>query len=322
MLKNNLLDPQLVSDYHREYLKLINFYQNFKRPSIFVRYYNVNMDISISDQDTNSTYDIYKSSRIVFDIYDLTPVYMINPLVNATNNVPDMAGQMFESTTSIVVYTIRRPRINDIVTFYSPVESNEIYRVSNYRIPINMLYAGDDSVHIYELDLEIAPFDKTDMLNIGQSFVYDLSSEKYLTKDQYMSYIRKLDTYHELLNEYAKFYDHIRDLYRSQTYIPLISNQVIYQFKKYYSQTHTRLFDNIYSPFGLTEFLPQDDNIDITKINHNEFETNTYQIYNIVTNSFETHEIDLENYDVNKRITDLTYLIYLSKRLNDEFQDA
>lgn len=320
MLKNNFLDPQSVSEYHSEYLKLINFYKNFKRPSVFVKYYNINYDYSTYDNDTRATYDIYTTSKIIFDVYDLTPTYMINPIVNATSNITDMAGQMFESTTTIVIYTVERPRINDVVMFYNPVNSNEIYRVSNFRVPINMLYANDDSVFFYELDLEIAPFNDINQLEINNMYVYDLSEEKYLSKQQYIDSINKLNRLNEIIDELLKFYDHIRDVYRIENNIPLITNQVIYTFKKQFSLKNKRLFEHVYTPYGLTEFVPKQENndIDVTKINDSEFTYNQYKLYNFYKRQFDQYDFYIDQYSVDSTQLDIKYMLYLTKQLYNE----
>ena len=36
-----LNEPKLIQDYNTEYYKLINFYSNIKRPSVFIKYYNL-----------------------------------------------------------------------------------------------------------------------------------------------------------------------------------------------------------------------------------------------------------------------------------------
>ncbi|MFW6219359.1 MAG: hypothetical protein ACOC33_00695 [bacterium] len=318
MLYNTLLEPQLVSDYHREYLHLINKYKNYKRPSVFIKYYNINYDISVSDNDTHSVFDIYKKSNVLFDIYDLTPSYVLNPINNATSNVQDMGGQMFESSANCVIFTIQRPRINDIIMFYDPVGSKEIYRVSNFRIPINTLYSGDDSLFFYELDLEIAPFKDINMLKIAKNFVYDLTEETYIEKEQYIKNINKLTRYSEILNELIKFYDPIRDVYRYSTLIPLITNQVIYKFKQKYCSDGKRLFENVYTPYGLLDFVPDMEDKDKTKIFYNEFNLNEYTVFDFDKYELIKYEFHNNHYDVDKKIIDMNYLLFLTKQLYDE----
>jgi len=61
---NALYDPQIVQSYHNEYLKLINFYMNTKRPSSFVRYYNIDIGASVYDDKLEATYDLYHVSSL------------------------------------------------------------------------------------------------------------------------------------------------------------------------------------------------------------------------------------------------------------------
>ena len=54
---NSLSDPYLVSQYHEEYLNLINTYSNYKRSGSFIRYYNINYDESMKHPDVKSNFD-------------------------------------------------------------------------------------------------------------------------------------------------------------------------------------------------------------------------------------------------------------------------
>jgi len=313
MLRNHLLDPVSVSEYHKEYLNLINFYKNHQRPSIFVKYYNINYDHSVFDENTSATYDTYTTSKIAFDVYDLTPTFMINPITNSTSNVPDMAGQMFESTTSIVTHTIDRPRVNDIVSFYDPIKSDEIYRVMNYRVAINALHAGEQSVPFYELDLEPAPFKNLNKLNVLTSYVYDLDLEQYLSREQYVFKMNKFNEITDIVNQLIKFYDSIRDIYRVNYTVPIIANQIIYNFKKTLCSNNRRSFEQMYIPFGLFDQIPETNNYDMGYINDEEFQLNSYRIYEIHTNMIRNVYFDIENF--NENILDTKHLIFKSKQL-------
>ena len=317
MLPNNFLDPQQVSSYHKEYLNLIKHYQNYKRPGAFIKYYNINTDISSYDEDTNSTYDIYSQSEIRFDIYDLTPTYTLSAINNATSNIPDMGGQMLESTLTLVTYTIKHPKINDVIMFYDPVKSEEIYRVMNFRVPVNMLHAGDSSLFFYEMDLEIAPFKDINKLKTSNMFVYDLSEEQYIPKKVYYEKIQKLNRYNDILTELLKFYNHIKDVYCVGHDVPLLTNQLIYQFKQMYSTNHNRLFEHVYSPYGLLH-IHKDNISDITKIDVSQFEKNLFEIWN---NNINLYEFFFNDYEINKNLLDINYLLYLTLKLYDEFKD-
>ena len=71
-MQSALYDPQSVQVYHNEYLRLINFYMNTKRPSTFIRYFNIDVDNSIYDDKLDATYDLYHVSNIKFNIFDFS----------------------------------------------------------------------------------------------------------------------------------------------------------------------------------------------------------------------------------------------------------
>ena len=58
-MQNSLSDPYLISQYHEEYLALINHYDNFKRPGMFIRYYNINFPESDRHPVIDSTFNLY-----------------------------------------------------------------------------------------------------------------------------------------------------------------------------------------------------------------------------------------------------------------------
>ena len=108
-MQNSLNDPQMIAEYHQEYLTLINHYDNFKRPGTFIRYYNINFTESDKHPVVQSTFDTY-SSNIKFDIYELTPTYNISPINNSTVNLTEKKGQSYDGVSSITIYTINTPK--------------------------------------------------------------------------------------------------------------------------------------------------------------------------------------------------------------------
>lgn len=315
-MNNSFLDPQMVGQYHQEYLQLIKFYQNYKRPSIFIKYYNISFDNTSFDENTNAIYDLYTTSELRFDVYDLTPTFIMSPIINNTANVQDMGGQMFESITNCVIYSIKRPRINDIITFYNPIKSEEIYRVTNFKVPLNSLYSvGDSSLFFHELDLEIAPFKDINMLKTSNMFVYDLSEEQYIPKLDYINKINKLEKYNTILSKLTPFYNSVNDLYCVGYQIPLIANQIIYQFKIKFQSNSNRLFEHIYAPYGY-DIIPNFDIIET--INPECFDDGIYQLYDFDKELLTEYFFMIHNFDPNIYELNLHTLLYWSKQLYDE----
>ena len=251
-----LSDPKLISEYHQEYLKLINTYDSFKRPSIFVKYFNINYDMSTRRSDTDTTFDIYNKSGIVFDIYDLTPTYNIAPVVNASSFSMEKKGQMFEGVSSIVTHTIHTPRIDDLISFYSPIKSEEIFRVNNLRAVINAIYSNPP-VEWYELDLETAPIMTTDNLKIYNHYVYDIHDKKYLLYDDYKRKTILLSRVNELISQFKKYYSKIYDCYFiKRTEVPLITNQIILDFKNKFRNTW--MFGELAKPYSFENVIKSD----------------------------------------------------------------
>ena len=151
-MKSVINEPGLVCDYNTEYYKLINFYHNVKRPSSFIKYYNLAYNISPKNDRTQETFDIYTKTQSKWDVYDLTPTQIISAIQNSVDSNPDLKGNMITGATTILTYTLPNPRLNDLVTFYKPVKSDEVFRVVGIRLQLNSNFATIP-VKWYELDL-------------------------------------------------------------------------------------------------------------------------------------------------------------------------
>jgi len=246
-----LYDPQIVQSYHNEYLKLINFYMNIKRPSCFVRYYNIDIGSSIYDDKIDATYDLYHVANLKFNVYDFTPSYYLAPIVNAAASVQDLRGQMMDATSSIVTFTIESPRIHDLVMFYGPVQSGEIFRVSGLRTAVNAVHS-DPPVNWFELELEYAPITQTQIqeLHLLNHFVYDIVNEKYIKYTEYQLFTEKILELENILNNFLKYYDPYYDLYHVNQLAPVEANEIIIFFKKLYNEKFKRIFEKFPLPYG------------------------------------------------------------------------
>ena len=285
----SMSDPYLIAQYHQEYLSLINLYRNYKRPGTFIKYYNINYDESIKNPETMSTFDLYNMSSIKFDIYDLTPTFNITPIVSATTNATDKIGQMFDGVTTIATYSIALPRINDLIAFYVPIQSGELYRVNSIRTSVNAYYS-DPKLTWYEMDLEVAPIKDTSQLKISKNYIYDLQKETYYNYDDYTRKTDIIDTINTNIEIINPFYDRIRDYYRVDMLVPIVANQAIVAFKNQISANNSiHLFDDLKKPYGFVDCFP-----DASKII--DYQTDTLLMYNLDT-------LEYSDYVWNRNIT-------------------
>ncbi|MDD4081990.1 MAG: hypothetical protein PHD05_01250 [Sphaerochaetaceae bacterium] len=316
-MQSTLHDPQIVQSYYNEYLRLLNYYMNLKRPSTFIRYFNIDISQSTYNEKLESTYDLYHVSNLKFNIYDFTPSYYIAPVVNNSANVDDLRGQMMDATTSVVIYTIESPRIHDLVTFYSPVNSGEIFRVSNLRTPVNAIHS-DPSVKWFELELEYAPITQTRELKLLNHFVYDLTEEKYITYSQYVEFEAKITDCKSIFAELHKYYDPYHDLYQVNNIVPIEVNEVIIFFKKLYGHKYRRLFDEYNFPYGYLDcmnFTQYYSNVDVLPYHIGNY---NFHIYNFTTKIIEPYLWSVNNQNCENDIDKLFMLSYqlLQKAFN------
>lgn len=288
---NVINEPKLVHDLNNEYYKLINFYSNTKRTANFIKYFNLNFEESPRKRLTNETYDFYMKTKNRWDIYDLTPMQIISAIQNAPDNAIDLKGNMIVSATTILVYTIDNPRIGDLVTFYKPVESDEVLRVTNVRLQLNSNYSSTP-VKWFELDLETAPikYENLDKLIKNDHFVYDLTIEKNIQYDFYKQYVQVLEDLEKQINKFTKYFDALKDMYIIENFIIRELNELMYFFKKKFDNKFYRLFETVRSPFGYWDhysFMYK--NINDMTFNHNQnfhlinLQTNQEQEYNRMT---------------------------------------
>ncbi len=300
-------EPNLITQYQKEYSSLIDHYTQIIRPSIFIKYYNINL-ISESEPTLFSTYDHYNSSNIIFDIYEYTPAYFIQTINNRTSYDELGAGDIFKGISSLSVNTIKRPRVNDLVLFYSPINnSNEIFQVIEISTSINMIHSKVP-LNFFELDLEYAPIESVDNLSIKDHYIFDLSIDKYMFLKDYRNKINDLNNLYEILNFIKSFYNYNLDVYIcNDRYIPLAFNDVLFKIKeKYLKKTKDIIFN---CPYGLLNFQSLYENnpyLNITNLNNL-----TFDVYDIATSQIINLTID----DLNSPKNELENLIFYGYKL-------
>jgi len=280
---NIFTEAGILTDIYSEYLKLINYYYNTKRQTPLVKYYNLNMDISIVNENLNSSYDIYSNSGLYFDLLDFTPAYYLTPVLNISSSIPDLAGQMMDASTTIVVYTIKYPRISDIISFYSPIQKDkEIFRVVNVKTATSAL-SSTPSVHFYELDLEYAPMLTLESLKVNSRYIYDFSIEKYVPYQDFVQKTQVLENLKTKFQEIMTYYSPKLDMFIIENTVPIFPNQLVLEVKKIFDKKFRRIFNDLKSPFGYY-FKYFIENYNLTEVNLNE----TFEIINLDSGEIET----------------------------------
>lgn len=289
-ISNIYHEPNLVTRLQKEYIDLINYYDQVNRQSIFIKYYNINMG-SVYDDQSFSTYDVYSASNIKFDIYEFTPAYFLQAITNRTMYGEDKAGHVLDGNSSLVLNTIHRPRINDLVRLYDPIESDEIFRVIGFSTPVNLLHSSPGS-EWFELELEYAPIEHTGNLNILNHYVYDPSEEKNIDLNTYKEKIKKLNEFDEILKQISgSYYTKHQDLYViDDMYVPIALNDLIYEIKKDYSYKFKRIIESHRSPYG----FPHHTGLSLPYYDKNPFyyldtHDNQLEVFNLTTNEFENY---------------------------------
>jgi len=197
---NRTAIPAIFEQYYNNYLKLIREYAHFNTTSMSVKYLNINTDIS-KVTEIDSSYDVYNINGIYWDIYEFTPLFYFSPISNNSAEITDLVGQGFDGNSSAVITTITKPQINDLILFYEPVNSGEIFRVTDFRFQTNLTHSNYDN-RWFELTLEYAPIKDITSLKISNTYIYDAAEEKYYKKDVFDKVIKNLKYAGELKHKY------------------------------------------------------------------------------------------------------------------------
>lgn len=304
-------EPKLVRDLHSEYFRLINTYHNTKRPAAFIKYFNLVTESSPVNSETQATYDRYIKTRAYWDVYELTPAFTINAIQNAPGSVQDLKGQMIEGATTITTYTIENPRIDDLIVFYDPIKSEEVFRVANLRLQINSAYS-EPKIRWFELDLETAPlrYEKLGNLQKRNHYIYDLTQERNMEYKEYKEFVSKITNLKNILKTFHTFYSYAMDLYLCENKIPAITNELIYLIKRDYNNKYNRLFEDIFSPFGYWDkYGMKFKSIEDIKIN------NIVDVFDLITKKWEQYVWEYDSTTDPNDLIGLDLMIYKTLEL-------
>lgn len=257
MYENILVETSLVPEIYKEYLTLVNYYKNVKRPSVFARYLNINLPNSIYDLGTEASFDHYNSG-IKYDIYDYAPFYATSQVINESTISPDLKGHQFSGFLTLTSYAISLPRVNDLVLFpYIPSSNMEIFRVTDIRASYNAM-KSDPNVNWFDLTLEYAPLLNINKINILHEYVYSLTLERFLRRDLFIILINQVQKLSDLMLELQLSFNDDLELY---TYVyedsviaPLNINNIIYNFLCINSVKYNKYFERSKRPFGIKKY--------------------------------------------------------------------
>jgi hypothetical protein len=255
-MKNNILtEPIFIQKIYHEYCNDINLYQNFNRPSIFIKYLNINKRESIIDTQLNSTFDKFTINGIIYDIYEYTPLYYIAPIINDSTENLELTGQIFQENSSVTIYTIKEPNINDIVVIcYPPINKHIYMRVTNIKASINaMNNINSSQLNWFDLTLERAPLMNLDSLNFHNHFIYLLTEEKNIKYSNYILLIDYISCLEKYFNELEQTFDHSLELYYTNNFISINQNKILFNYLAT-SINFKRYFENVLKPFGVFLF--------------------------------------------------------------------
>jgi hypothetical protein len=230
-----------------------------------------------------------------------------------TTPVTDLAGQMYDGIESLVVYTIDKPRVHDLVSFYQPILSEEFFRVSSIRTQVNAIHS-ETPLKWFELQLEYAPVGFGKDLKIEKEYVYDLSTEMYLLKSDYEKYMIKLDSIKNALDQLFPFYSKKYDLLLvDDIHIPIEVNELVIFIKNEFMKKYKDIFSSIKKPYGYIDRFPMSyETIDSLPFKINP---NYYNIYNM-----ESKQVEIYLWSKNDSITNqIDEILFLANNIYNEY---
>jgi hypothetical protein len=254
MLENILQEQILTHDYYNEYLNTIKRYENITRTAVFIRYLNINKNISIFNNDTLGT-DTKFESGIYFDSYDYTPIVQFDQNVNSSAERNDLSGFKFDGLTSIITYTIVEPNIGDLVLFpYPPYQAESIFRINNISTSLEV---RNNSIYTYRLGLEYAPLKTIGNIKISTRYAYLISKEKNILIDEYIQIVNKVKTISNFLQNIQVLFNKKYELYYYiiDKYIiaPFNINKLLCDFLCN-EKNLDRYYDRFKKPFGIFNY--------------------------------------------------------------------
>jgi hypothetical protein len=309
---NVLSEPKLISEIQTDYLAYIRKYKNLVRPSIFVRYYNINTLASTVDPILLATHEDYLVSDIKFDIYDYCPLLFNQQVLNKSLDDINTRGLTFDGSWTANTYSIKEPKLGDLISFYSPLnKSDDIFKVISLTLN-SQLYEND--LPYFELEMEYAPITKDIRLKINKYYVYNMALEKNLERDTYNQYVDQVEKIENIILEISKYHNKIKDIFEYDQKAPLVTNELIIRLKKNYNSGYMRLFEQIKYPYNYNIIVGTDTYLDYNSMPFKENINNKFKYYNLKNNRIE----DYIWFQDEEPKNDFENLLSLSKKLYNE----
>lgn len=270
---NLLNEPSYIQNIAEEYLKLSHFYiHNFANSqSIYCRYYHINVDKSVYIKETDIIHQYFDQSQhaLYWQLFDLTPTFLSGANIY-TNAYPDLKS----AGNTITVYTIDKPAVNDLIVFYEPFNTNEVFRVAN----TTPNYTTYGKFPLVELQLEKAPFDARDFnskLGIKERYIYMNDFNRYIEYGQANTYKTLVDKLPAICDTIASYFDYIAEFYmdRNKDSIPCTLNSLLQNLY------------NIVNKYALTLSYPVPFGFEHTQNNINYSDFDIIELYEKLFNS-------------------------------------
>ncbi len=296
-MENNILkEPLLIQSIYNEYCSEIIEYQNFNRPSIFIKYLNINKQKSIVDTQLNSSVDKFTTNGIVYDIYEYTPLYYIASIINDSTNNSELIGQMFQESSSVTVYTIDTPNINDIIVIcYPPINKYIYMKVTNIRASINaMNNIKMAQLNWFDLTLERAPILNLNNLQFHNHFAYLLTEEKNIKYNDYIKLLKHISYLEKCFNNLKILFDNRLELYTTNNYISIKQNKILFNYLTK-SKNYKRYFENVLRPYNVYLFK----NTNYIDLQGNPIQENIVRP-NIFVNELIEYNYSIDLYNMNQ----------------------
>jgi hypothetical protein len=300
------LDTEYPSKYFEEYLSLIYKYRNIFRQSNFIKYYNLNIDKSIFNENTDSTYTPYTYTGLVYDVYEYTPTLYFGGIQNTETFEQDTIGKNFPAMTSVTVYTIDHPNVNDLIQLYSPYNKQEIFRVSGVRLQTGIINSPiQNKLKIFELDLEYAVINDIETLNINDVYVYDITLQKNLPVNEFQQRISSINSVLDISNSLNQYYNNLKDLYCADNYAPCYTNELLIEIKRKYNIDYNRIFECLYLPYFYDEHYERQYTLEELLQLDPDSDGYVY-CYNLLTGELEQVDYPNDNYTALNNLIELT----------------
>ncbi len=298
---------------YNEYLQTVQRYAiDSKIKALSIRYYRINMTRTNTDEELSMM--MTKKYGSTYDIYDLTPVLEMSPLMYTSDNDDTNQGVIRRTNGTLTILGIAEPLPGDLFHFYDANGNDEKDNIEYFTVD-NVNYNKDAaSININQVEFSTANITKrsVEQLTILNQFYYIKEFKKFFSSDLYQNYSQLLEhrnDYVDLINTYynpLKCWFSIKETGHSKKeYLNDLINNVIYYLNDKYALSFNpvlmepsrnvlvirRLIENgtiTLDEIGLNnpEFITNVDDINlIRKVSELQFLYNSFENYELPDNN-------------------------------------